>query len=41
MNQQKWSEIYEQRLRNPALAREAQVFGTVEADVPPAVATGR
>jgi len=36
MNQQKWSEIYEQRLRNPALISERQVFAIVEADVPSA-----
>jgi hypothetical protein len=28
MNQQKWSEVYDERLRNPALMREAQVFET-------------
>ena len=28
MNQQKWSDIYEERLRNPALMQERQVFET-------------
>ena len=36
MNQQKWSEIYEERLRDPALMRERQVFETVVAGVSPA-----
>ncbi len=26
MNQQKWSDLYEERLRNPALMQERQVF---------------
>jgi hypothetical protein len=30
MNQQKWSDIYEERLQNPALMQEAQVFETSE-----------
>ncbi|HSV62822.1 MAG TPA: hypothetical protein VLH83_05710 [Chthoniobacterales bacterium] len=30
MNQQKWSDIYEERLRNPALSRERQVFEVAE-----------
>jgi hypothetical protein len=33
MNQQKWSEIYEQRLRNPALMSERQVFETASSDI--------
>jgi hypothetical protein len=28
MNQQKWSETYNKRLRDPALLREPQVFET-------------
>jgi hypothetical protein len=30
MNQQKWAEIYEERLRDPALLQEPQVFDTEE-----------
>jgi hypothetical protein len=37
MNQQKWSEVYDERLRDPALMRERQVFETVEAGVSPAL----
>ena len=36
MNQKKWSEIYEDRLRNPALLQEAQVFETSEEHAEPA-----
>ena len=36
MNQQKWNETYEARLRDPALLRERQVFETVEPGVSPA-----
>jgi hypothetical protein len=37
MNQQKWSEVYDERLRDAALMRERQVFETVEAGVSPAI----
>ncbi len=38
MNQQKWSDIYEERLKNPALLREGQVFETAELGEPANVA---
>jgi rSAM/selenodomain-associated transferase 2 len=40
MNQQKWGEVYDERLRDPALRRERQAFKTnetVEAGVSPAL----
>jgi hypothetical protein len=39
MNQQKWSDIYEERLRNPVLMQEPQVFETEEHAEPAEVTT--